>query len=433
MALIVAVKKGDISSWRGTTELIDDVRRTIAENATPLVYGDKVELLSVLQEEVSTEIQFEETIARRVEELLGETDAADSVERLKSLTRRGYQLVAEHFERRSSVVAVHEMSTRLFDRVFRKVIGLAALTPELEACGREVLACCWMAAEEAGRGEMTLMNGHRLFLVYDDSLSHAADRFREIGARVGAALAELGVIPEAGSGHAGAIWCGSTGEWQAWLKTALLRPGQQAVLPVLPALAVPFRLANQEDADFLDVFAAVADLRLLAGDEGTGAKVLSQAREALGQLPVSTAFAQAARQIAAMPVAINLFGWFRVERSGKHRGEFDIEIHALKPLVMNVRLLAVTRHVAATGTIDRVRALLAGGHLSVDTAEKIVRAYHEIARQRVRMEVSAQRPVDGLFLNPEDLNDVEEQKFKGALEAVVGLERLVHSQLMESM
>ena len=433
MALIVAVKKGDVSSWRGTAELIDDIRQTIAERTASLVDGESVELLSAIRDEIAVEIIFDESLAARLGELFRDVDAADSVQRLKIMPGRCVQLVSEYFERRGSVVAVHEVCTRFFGRIFLKLAALTASAPELEMLWQEELPWCWLAAEEAGREEMTTMNGHRLFLVYDDSLSHAADRFRELSRRVGQALGELGITTETASGSpADLVWCGSSKEWQVWLQIVLTPPEQHAVLPALPALAAPFRLAGQGEAGFLDPFATVADLRLLAGNGETGRSLLLQAHGALGRLPVSIAFAQAARQVAAMPVALNLFGRFKVERSGKHRGEFDIEAHALSPLVTNVRLLAITHGIMATGTIERVRALLAGGHLNVDAAEKVVRAYHEITRQKLRMEIRGQRG-DGLFLNPEDLNDAEGQKFKVALEAVVALERLVHAQFMEKM
>ena len=55
---------------------------------------------------------------------------------------------------------------------------------------------------------------------------------------------------------------------------------------------------------------------------------------------------------------IGLFGRLQVERADStHRGEIDLKLHGTLPLVGAVRLLALSRGIAETGTLARIDAL----------------------------------------------------------------------------
>jgi signal-transduction protein with cAMP-binding, CBS, and nucleotidyltransferase domain len=144
------------------------------------------------------------------------------------------------------------------------------------------------------------------------------------------------------------------------------------------------------------------------------------------------AFVRLARKITAMPVALGFFGGLRVERSGEHRGEFNVEEFALAPLVKNITILACRFGLSETGTIPRIKKLVGNGRLDVELGDRLLRAYHEFSRQRIVEDVTrAVEAPSGFYLNPENLNDEDMNNFKNGLESVATLQTIVYQVFAE--
>jgi signal-transduction protein with cAMP-binding, CBS, and nucleotidyltransferase domain len=205
------------------------------------------------------------------------------------------------------------------------------------------------------------------------------------------------------------VWRGSVEEWQRWQEKELRREGE----PRLSALCL------------------LADLRSLHGDGILSIELAELAGERLRQESSAASFRQLTKKAVGMPVALGMFGGFRVERSGLHKGCFDLEQLALDPLVMNVRVLSIASGLKVTGTVERIKRLLEGGRLDVALAERLLMAFHEFGRHKVYLELAGGGADGGLYVNPDDLAEGDRQKVKESLEAVVNLQKIIFQSFQE--
>jgi signal-transduction protein with cAMP-binding, CBS, and nucleotidyltransferase domain len=428
VALLLGARDGDVLSRRVTEDLFDAVRESFALRAAFQTGGEERGLLRGLRDRLADEIDYEERFAGLFAATLRELEEVWFEDQLASLGRRFHDLAGDYFRRRASVVALHDVATTYYDLMLRKAIELAVAGLRMEDLGPPPLPFCWLVADSAGRLECTLGDSHQHFLVYAHTEQGADGYFETLGYRVTVLLKKAGLI--AGTERSfimNSFWRGSIDELRTWCRRELLdrRHEFHLSLPVLPGLSAPFRPLHREDEETCRVLERLADARPLWGDPGLAAEVDACFRETLGRLRESVLFSHVARQVAVMPLALGLFGGLKVERRGTHRGEIDIEQLALNPLVMNLCVLAVRRGVTATNTIERIRALLDLGELTVDLAQRLMRAYHEIMGHRIAGQLAGGGG-KGIFLNPEALSEEDGQGLRVALESVASLQKYVH-------
>ena len=109
------------------------------------------------------------------------------------------------------------------------------------------------------------------------------------------------------------------------------------------------------------------------------------------------------KRIAEMPVGLDFFSRLRVERRGRHKGEFDLSRYAIVPLIHNIRILAINNAVHDTATIARIKALQEHGHLSVELTERLLRAYHDFTSFKIRRQIAVGCEKEGgCYINPGD-------------------------------
>ncbi len=247
------------------------------------------------------------------------------------------------------------------------------------------------------------------FLVYCDVGEEAARHFEKFSYKVMAALERCGLMSyRQRTLPLKRLWRGTVDDWQAWQEKELRREGAR-----LPAIC------------------RLADLRPLHGDGMLSTELVEMAGERLRQETAAPLFHQVAKSAVGMPVALGMFGGFRVERSGAHRGCFDLEQQAIDPLVMNVGALSIAWGVRATGTVDRIKRLLEAGRLDVALAERLLMAFHELGRHLVRLEMAGGKGNGGLYLNPDGLAEPDRQRVRDALEAVVNLQKIISQSFLE--
>lgn len=435
MALFLGSKSGDVLSWRGTGELLESIRGSFAQRAAFLLDGEEKGLLRALRRSLSDEIAYEEQFSDAFSQALEKLEKTEFEDQLAPLIADFYKLVSDYFLRRGSVVALQGVCTTYFDALMRTSIRLAEDGLLSDGLRNPPEPYCWLVSASAGREEQAFNDIQQHVLVYDGSTKDSAGYYEKLSYRIAVTLKKAGIL--GGSERQflmRSFWCGSKAAWLERLNAEFPQSlhDRHVPLPVLPGLSTTFKAFSRDDEESSEAFMRTADLRPIAGDGALCADLEEVKRAVLLRFRESEAFSHLARQSAVSPIALGMFGWFRVERSGKHRGEFDIEQSALNPLIANIRLLAVKYGVSETGTVDRVRELLNRGHLNVDIADKVVRAYHEIARQKILLQIQSDGHNEGeLFVNPENLSESDGERLRSALEVVSTLQRIVHSDFLE--
>lgn len=403
MAIFVGNSGEDILQSRATAAIKERIKGTMAEKLCLLPSGEDVLFVSAFADSLADELAWEDDFRGRFDAELATLTTLETTDYTAALRERLSTFGAEHFQRRASVLALHQICNSWRDSLIVRAVELSLAAGFTQEAPRFAL----LASGDVGRLEQSLLpEPVRFYLVHEGKGKKLQAAWEKVGQALEELLAELGLVRRGnGALLGGDFWVGPPDLFVETAGDTCLSGDERADFPFLP------------------------DLRCVAGDcEFAG--VLTDKAVAIIRNNADF-FARRAKRAATMPVATSFFGWYRVERTGEHRGEFDLEQYTLNPLLRNVCVLALKRGVRRSSTIDRIKGLLAGGWLSVDITEKLLAAYHQFMRQKVLKQLeSFERGFNGYFLDPEYLSEEEEQRFRNGLEAVVNLQKLIYHQLV---
>ncbi|MGL4807886.1 MAG: putative nucleotidyltransferase substrate binding domain-containing protein, partial [Giesbergeria sp.] len=181
------------------------------------------------------------------------------------------------------------------------------------------------------------------------------------------------------------------------------------------------------EADSLMQLAIFLDAHAVAGD----AALLHTVRDGV----VAQAIDNDA-VLARFTAAIDNFGgasgwWSRLFGLSDEGRAISLKKAGIFPIVHGVRSLALARRVAATGTAERIAALVEAGVLDAALGEELVQSLHFLMGLRLQAglaEVDTGRPVTG-NVDPERLSTLERDLLKDALAVVKRFKALLHHRL----
>ncbi len=120
-----------------------------------------------------------------------------------------------------------------------------------------------------------------------------------------------------------------------------------------------------------------------------------------------------ARSVLQYEPPLSVFGGFVLEEHEADRATFDVK-GVLAQIVDFVRLRALQQGITLTGTLDRLEALSAGGHLRAETVREIAEAFRFL--MDLRMHHQARRILDRLEpdnrIEPEALDPATRKRLK---------------------
>lgn len=426
MALFPGAKGGDILSWRGVAEAVGELTGRSAERMSYALVDEGIDLLKGVRERLEEEISFEERFSSDFSQAMEMLALARYEDDLAPLLPRFDRLAEEYFRKRGSVAALHTFFSVCRDGLLRRALQLVEEWLALEEARRAPAPYCWLASGSIGRSEQTFCVDPSYFLIYEDTSGDGY--FETFAYRAVALLKKIGLMKEGGAAAAMKnLWRGGRTEWRR---------------------EIVEEMAAEDRARFPELVRR-ADLRLIFGDEALSGEMINVVRSmlefhrgALRESSKSAAIAARTRaafsfpvpalrgmgkEIAEMPTGLDFFSRLRVERSGSHRGEFDLEQFALAPLVTNIRMLTINCALHETSTIDRIKGLQERGHLDVDLTERLLLAYHDFTRLKVIRQLAGGCEDEGAcFIDPQGLTADEESRLRNGLEAVTGLEKIAY-------
>ena len=297
------------------------------------------------------------------------------------------QLIAalQHGGTRIALMAqlVQQLNARLFERAWGMV-----------APADLVAHSCLFVMGSEGRGEQLLKTDQDNGLLLADGYAPPAD-LQAICQRFSSVLERFG-YPECPGGImlSNPVWRGAVADFTQRVRQWLLLP----------------------EADSLMNLAIFLDARAVAGD---GA-LLAQVRRGLMDLATDSD-----ALVARFAVAIEQFGgaaswWNRLLARGDDTRHISLKKAGIFPIVHGVRSLALARRVAATGTAERVAALVADGTLDAALGEELVQSLHFLMGLRLQAglaELDQGQPVTGR-VDPQRLGSLERSLLKDALAVV---------------
>ena len=430
MALFPGTSGDDILAWRGISELTGDIRNRKAERLKTLGSREGILYLNDLKGRLDEEVAFEEKYAAELSEVLKTLDAGRIPSEFAAVHSRFVRLAEEYYWKRGSVIALHTICNTFRDVLLRKALILAEEQLEREGSGRPPAAFCVLAGGSIGRREQTFCVDTSLHMIHGDLTADESGWFPLFIQRAANLMKEIGLVKEGGA---------------VYLANSMRAVGRSGWREEIAGI-----LGRGERPQQLELLER-ADLRLVSGDEALAEEMLLTVRSALGYggNPVSEAAAGlvrtgeslppsplvlrgVGREIAEMQTGLDFFNRLRLEKRGRHKGEFDLEQYALLPLIANVRMLAVCRGLLDTATIARIKGLQSRGCLNVDLTDRLLRACHDFSRLKINRQLAAGGGRENLcFIDPRKLTPEEESCFRNGLEAVAAIEKIVYLSFTE--
>jgi CBS domain-containing protein len=325
-------------------------------------------------------------------------DNATSLDALAGAAAQIDRVVTVLFRSGTRVGLVAHLVQQLNARLFLRAWQLIA-PPELVAN-----SCLFVMGSE-GRGEQLLKTDQDNGLILRDGYTPPQD-LDAICERFSQALGRFGYPPcPGGIMLSRPLWRRSASAWAQQLQDWVWRPEGEALMHL---------------AIFLDAHAVAGDAALL---DAARAHLLTLATDHEG---LQSRFA----------AAIDAFGpggpswWSRLFSPGAAPEPWHIKKEGLFPLVHGVRSLALAHRVEATGTTDRIEALVARGALSPGEGEDLAEALQVLMALRLKAglaEREQQRPISGTVM-PGQLGSLDRDLLKDALGVVKRFQQMLRTR-----
>lgn len=342
-----------------------------------------------------------------VRRLTARVEGIVELEELIEIHRRLNVIAVELFLKGVGVMEVHELITSYRHVLTEKVIDLIAARLYPAPC-----EFAWFNMGSDGRREQTFFTDQDNALVYkldgsveiDAYFEHFAGEVVQALDKVGFALCTGNIMPT------NPDWRGSLGGWRRKMENIFHDQSQDNLLRVI----------------------ILMDITYSAGSVAMGQRMIEQAHRMIQDN--FAALMVMARSAVLSSVALTMFKKFRLEKSGPHRGMFNIKLFGWAPLIMTARVFALKYGITETNTIARIRLLEGQGHFEKSLSDDLQRAYQVLAQAKMVSQVEAivnDRKYD-YYLNPELLSEEEQASLKKALTSVEALQKLAYNSFFGS-
>lgn len=402
MPFLLSAKGKELTTWRAAEDFAARYRQAVLDRAASGRYGSSEAVYSEAIAGLNKTVETHQTLQLHRDLLLKEVAATPTADRLKELTTAYYDILYQHLDLFHSAPAFYQKSMD-----FLKMLSSAVMVNTINKLGlfaRHLPNMTLMALGGAARCEFSPHCQLQLLMVHDEV---AAAKLQNIDLFCHALHDELeatGLSLDPVISPRNPKWRGSIVQWRQ-------RCQELTGVTAAEGLAEMTRLTDISP--------------LTIGDES--AQELKEM--AFTQLRRSRA-AQASLidEMESYSNGIGIMGGLKLERSGVGRGLFHLQDHGLQPLSSALSALALIKNSSCVTSCERILDLLMRHELDVDLAEKMLEAWHSLHELRLRHEKSSrfgEHPELSLFLDPDDLTDIERQTLKTALASVAAVQRHV--------
>ena len=362
---------------------------------------------------------------------------------LRSLHERAMEDVERYFLREESVVDVHDLFRVIRDAIAIRVLELVRREMVQEGYGNPPAKYVWIGLGSEGRDEQTIVTDQDNMMIFGEELGeesfseylldqcgeycrttgvedgfdkvtsvHVVDYyFKVFSEKIVERLHEVGFEKCTGNVMpSNQKWRGSLKDWKERIEQRLTY--ERGIFEALDVVILT-------DARFIS-----GDKGLLDGLLGGFFRYLTDNRHVMKD------FVQAA---VLMPTALSFFGRFKTEKTGDHKDMINIKLHGWAPLILAVRMLALSNGVFDANTLRRIRELRAMNVIKKDMENDLVDAYLIFVRFRIMNQMNNKKTESHMglsYLRPDALGAEEQEKLRKAMRAVEALQKYIQSVLL---
>lgn len=400
MALVISVKNRDISNWRAAGEFAVKFREALLGQTANLLSDEVENLFLDVENTLEQGAAAHDQALLRMREMMALASRTYDPAALRKIVNDFQAEISCFFSWNRSATAYFRLQAEFYEALAVAVVKISRQKAGLSDILDQPLAL--IALGDGGRDEFSIKGKLQLLLIHDDTMSLESAAL--LGETLHATFLECGLLPDdlISSRHV---------PWRSTKKELI------------------GRLINSTKGGSpkeLQELIALVDQRLLYNENDFGAELRNECLKLISGS--HSAVLMLVERLHALNSGIGLMGGVRLEKSGPGRGKFRLCANALQPLSYAVAALSLLKEETSFATPDRIRGLLLKGHLDVETAERLLNAWHNFNEHRAVLE--AQNHVDGVnidefYLDYSTMEESAQQEFKNSLEATAALLRHV--------
>lgn len=323
-----------------------------------------------------------------------EIDAANSIAELRLISAKMLDTVVLATRTGADIRGLVQLISHFNDALTQRLIYLL----EHEEGIALPQGAAYLVLGSEGRGEQTLRTDQDSAIVYADDLP--ADQLPQIerfSQRIVEALESLGVPRCPGNTMASnPQWRHSLSQWRRLI--------DQWMTVFNPEHMVSFGMFQ--------------DLRAVHGELSLERRLHEQILAGVDRNAIFLAFV--ARNILRFQPPLGMFGRFRVEKKGEHKGKIDLKKAGIFAITEGASLLALEAGVVDGTTWDKLELLGKRGIVAASDLETVQDAFDYLVRLRLQRQLKAlaagQRPSN--HVDPLIMTDKERDRLREALKGV---------------
>lgn len=402
MPIIISSKGSDFHAWRAAGDFGAAFREMLLKRTARLTHEQAWDLFREVGEELEHRAAGYEADLALMESMVEEAAATTDLARLRQLTGEFYTVSYRFFVQSRSAMAFYRLSGEYLKAVCGSALSYAKGRLGVHASRIPPIAI--FALGPTGRHEYSPYCRLQLALIHNESDPSLVQPLGLLGRMLHEALETAGLNPDEVITPRNPAWLRTSAQWRQWLAQGIAKGKSADLIEVL-------RLADQT---------TLHDENNLGADfRADSLKQLSENKDAVYNLVT---------RLQKFSSGIGIMGGIRVERSGPCRGLFGLLDHALLPLSAGVTALTLMGRLEGFETPIRIKTLLFKGELNVETAERLMEAWHHFNELRLAAEADKYPDWSSwayLCLDPDTLAEEEQEKLRSGLESAAGLLRHV--------
>ncbi|OPY77912.1 MAG: putative nucleotidyltransferase substrate binding domain protein [Syntrophorhabdus sp. PtaU1.Bin153] len=391
-----------------------------------------------LQRSLDEHDRFESELASLV---VDKIKKAKSYGELNRYHRRAVSGIEAYFKEEDTVMDIHDLFRIVRDGITVRTLGLVEEEMHREGYGYPPSRYVWVGLGSEGRDEQTLMTDQDNMMLFDEARGDFAtgylrdecyrhskitgvengfdkvtekniiDYYYEVFAgKVVERLHEAGFEKcKGGVMSSNMKWRGSLADWRERIRERVVH--ERGIF------------------ESLDVI-ILADARPVAGDRSLLQTVLDEFLSLLrnNKFVMKDFYTSA----VLMPTALSFFGNFKTEKNGEYRGKMNIKLHGWAPLILAVRMVAITNGIFETNTVKRIRLLRDKKVITKDMETDLIDTYLVFVRLRILNQIRNKtgKQSDMNYLSPDSLVPEDQEKLRKAMKTVEVFQKYIEQNLL---
>jgi signal-transduction protein with cAMP-binding, CBS, and nucleotidyltransferase domain len=398
-------------------KFITDYREALKDKL--LLRHERYRILVMLRDKLQVLLEnFEIFEAGITSVLLNKIEKATTYEELKICHNKAVDGIAEFFLDNPTITDVHDLFRINRDAITVRVLEL--VEEEMKADGFEspLTEYVWIGLGSEGRDEQTILTDQDNMIVYETGTgrykSDLVEQYYEIFSNkvmdrlndVGFEKCKGGVMPSNDK------WRGSVQTWKKRLEDR-----------------ITYENGAFEDLDII----ILTDARPIKGSKKLLDKVMAPFFRLLGEN--KHVMKEFIRSAVLMPTAITFFGNFRVEKTGEYKDMFNIKLMGWAPLILSVRMLALSNSIYETNTLNRIRLMREQGIIKKEMEKNLIDAYLTFVNFRIMNQIEKHRNnnnsiSDMNHIKPDMLGQKAQEEMRRAMKSVEALQKYIEEILL---